>query len=82
MLSLLKLEGNSEENNLEEKELLATDKCDRCFAQAYVRVFINSGELLFCGHHYAKHESNLKSIAIKISDQRYRLNKDFSEKNN
>lgn len=82
MLSLLKLEGNAEENNLEEIELLATDKCDRCLAQAYVRVFINSGELLFCGHHYAKHEASLKPIAIKISDQRYRLKKDFSEKGN
>jgi hypothetical protein len=82
MISLLKLESNAEEGNTVDKELLATDKCDRCFAQAYVRVLINSGELLFCGHHYAKHEENLKNIAIKISDQRFRLSKDYSDNNN
>src|SRR5690606_27884370 len=31
--------------------LTAADRCDRCNAQAYVRVVLSVGELLFCGHH-------------------------------
>src|SRR6266704_2312644 len=31
----------------------AVDRCDRCGAQAYVRVFLHGPqELLFCAHHY------------------------------
>ena len=32
--------------------LTAADRCDRCGAQAYLRVELQSGgELLFCAHH-------------------------------
>jgi hypothetical protein len=34
------------------KVLNATDRCDSCGAQAYVKVKGITGELLFCGHHY------------------------------
>jgi len=38
------------------KPLTALDVCDRCGAQAYVRVLLaNSGELLFCAHHGRQH---------------------------
>ena len=41
---------------LESRELNATDRCDACGAQAYVRVILEStgGELLFCAHHARK----------------------------
>jgi hypothetical protein len=31
--------------------LTAADRCDRCGAQAYVRVLLPVGELLFCARH-------------------------------
>jgi hypothetical protein len=37
-----------------EKILNASDRCDSCGAQAYVKVTGVSGELTFCGHHYSK----------------------------
>jgi len=43
------------------KPLTALDLCDRCGAQAYVRVLLpNSGELLFCAHHSREHLPALK----------------------
>jgi hypothetical protein len=50
--------------------LSAADRCDRCGAQAYVRVTLTSGgELLFCAHHGREHGEKLKSIAITIHDE-------------
>ena len=34
--------------------LTANDRCDRCQAQAYVKIAGANGELLFCSHHYNK----------------------------
>ena len=48
----------------------AQDRCDRCNAQAFVWVNGVSGELFFCGHHYAKNEHALKSYAFEIIDER------------
>ena len=40
--------------------LSATDRCDRCSAQAYVRVVLPGGaDLLFCGHHWSRNEAAL-----------------------
>jgi hypothetical protein len=50
--------------------LEVADRCDRCGAQAYVRVGLMNGELLFCGHHFAKQQAALVSAAISIRDQR------------
>ena len=57
----------------------ATDRCDRCQAQAYVKVIGNSGELLFCNHHYNKvmdepkgYESMMKFM-VEIIDERSKL---------
>lgn len=41
-----------------ERTLSALDRCDRCTAQAYVMVSGESGELLFCSHHYNKIVNN------------------------
>ena len=56
------------------KPLTALDVCDRCGAQAYVRVLLaNGGELLFCAHHGRKHADALAKVAVDIQDETNRL---------
>ena len=56
------------------KPLTALDVCDRCGAQAYVRVLLpNSGELLFCAHHGREHAQALAKVAVDIQDETGRL---------
>ena len=48
------------------RTLRPADRCDRCGAQAFVKVDIASGgDLLFCGHHYAHYELALLPVAYK-----------------
>ncbi len=55
-------------------QFTALDRCDRCGAQAYVRVeLIKGGELLFCAHHAREHADKLKSVASSIHDDTGRL---------
>jgi hypothetical protein len=56
-------------------ELTALDRCDRCSAQAYVKAVGVSGELYFCGHHFAGMEESVSKWAFEIIDERDRLNK-------
>jgi len=54
--------------------LNVTDRCDRCGAQAYVRVVLPGRlELLFCAHHNRQHASALAKIAVEIQDETQRL---------
>ena len=54
--------------------LTALDRCDRCGAQAYVRVTLTSGaDLLFCAHHYRGNETPLRELAAAIHDETERL---------
>jgi hypothetical protein len=56
------------------KPLSALDLCDRCGAQAYVRVVLPGGsELLFCAHHGRQHGEALARIATEIQDETDRL---------
>ena len=56
------------------RPLTALDVCDRCGAQAYVRVLLaNSGELLFCAHHGRVHAQALAKVAVDIQDETNRL---------
>jgi hypothetical protein len=56
------------------KPLTALDLCDRCGAQAYVRVVLPpAGELLFCAHHGRQHADALARVAIEIQDETDRL---------
>ena len=56
------------------KPLNALDVCDRCGAQAYVRVLLpNSGELLFCAHHSREHLPALKKAGAEVQDETERL---------
>ena len=59
---------------IEGAALSAADRCDRCGAQAYVRVTLASGfELLFCAHHSKEHADKLKQVALKIQDETRRI---------
>ena len=62
------------------KPLSALDLCDRCGAQAYVRVVLpGSGELLFCAHHARQHAEALARVAVEIQDETDRLSKKDAE---
>lgn len=56
-----------------EPQLTAADRCDSCGAQAYIRVVVNSGELLFCAHHGKKYQEKLSAIAHSWHDESSRL---------
>jgi hypothetical protein len=53
--------------------LSAADRCDSCGAQAYVRVTLTSGELLFCAHHAAQFKDKLLPQALDWHDESSRL---------
>jgi len=61
-------------------ELDASHRCDRCQAQAYVRVMLtNAGELLFCNHHYSQHELSLLAVTAGVQDERWKLTQKGSD---
>ena len=55
------------------------DRCDKCQAQALVKVKGASGELMFCSHHYDKIMNNPESYAkmmsfmLEVIDEREKL---------
>lgn len=51
----------------------AHDVCDSCGAAAYVRVTLEFGELLFCGHHAAKYRETLGDKIVAWHDETDRL---------
>jgi hypothetical protein len=62
--------------------LNANDRCDKCEAQALVRVKGLSGQLTFCNHHYEKIMNNpdsynkMMAFLVEILDERDKLIKD------
>ena len=54
--------------------LTAGDRCDRCGAQAYLRVELQAGgELLFCAHHAREHGEKLRQVAATVVDETHKL---------
>lgn len=59
--------------------LTANDRCDRCQAQAYVKIAGATGELLFCSHHYNKIVDNaegytkMMAFMYAVVDEREKL---------
>ena len=53
--------------------LTMLDRCDSCGAQAFVRVTLASGELLFCAHHAAEAKTNLEGLALSWHDESEKL---------
>ncbi|WP_430295047.1 DUF7455 domain-containing protein [Sinomonas sp. B1-1] len=60
---------------LAERTLTATDRCDRCGAQAYVLVVLEAsgGKLQFCAHHARALEETLRPLASVWHDESGRL---------
>ncbi|WP_195909260.1 hypothetical protein [Microlunatus sp. Gsoil 973] len=59
---------------IDDAALTAADRCDRCGAQAYVRVTMPGGsQLLFCAHHGKEHADKLRQVALKIHDETSRI---------
>ncbi|QDY91367.1 hypothetical protein E7Y32_14975 [Arthrobacter sp. UKPF54-2] len=58
-----------------DRKLTTVDRCDRCGAQAYVRVVLGAsgGELLFCAHHARAVEPNLRPLSSDWHDETGRL---------
>jgi hypothetical protein len=60
--------------NTDLPSLTAADRCDICGAQAFIRVVLSSGDLVFCGHHGTANKDKLKPIAISWQDETNKLN--------
>jgi len=43
------------------KQLTLNDRCDACQAQARHAIIVDNVVLLFCNHHYNKHDKALSS---------------------
>jgi hypothetical protein len=57
-------------------QFTALDRCDRCGAQAYVRIqLLSGGELLFCAHHAREHADKIQQVAAEIHDETGQLSK-------
>ncbi len=48
-------------------DILSTDRCDRCGAQAYVQVSRETSTLMFCNHDFNKHSEALDKDGWSIS---------------
>lgn len=53
--------------------LSALDRCDVCGAQAYIKVSLAKGELLFCAHHGKANKEKLEPIAKGWLDETDKL---------
>jgi hypothetical protein len=54
-------------------EITNEDLCDACQAQAYVYAQFESGELLFCLHHWQEHKIKIEETALTIVNESERL---------
>lgn len=64
-----------------ERYLKISDRCDKCYAQAFVLVKFINGNLYFCGHHFAKNELQLIESSYEIIDEREYINKKSESSN-
>ncbi|TXH45027.1 MAG: hypothetical protein E6Q90_02470 [Actinobacteria bacterium] len=61
--------------------LTASDRCDRCGAQAFVQVrLLSGGELLFCGHHAREHIDKVRPLAAEIYDFTHTIDKSDAQR--
>ena len=59
---------------MDNTQLTAADRCDRCGAQAHLRVRLaNGGVLLFCAHHAREHSDKLREVAEHVQDETDKL---------
>jgi hypothetical protein len=55
------------------ESLTALDRCDVCGAQAYIRVELASGDLIFCSHHGNEKKAQLEPVAVSWHDESSKL---------
>ena len=55
------------------ESLTALDRCDVCGAQAYIRVELASGDLVFCSHHGNEKKAQLEPVAVSWHDESAKL---------
>lgn len=71
-----------QDNQPKEWILGPTDRCDKCSAEALVKVTGVSGDLFFCGHHYnsimnsEQGYKNMMNFMFEIIDERDKLIED------
>jgi len=58
--------------------LTAADRCDRCGAQARVRVILVTGDLVFCAHHAKAYDDKLRAQAVEYVDETAALDREIS----
>lgn len=54
-------------------DLKVSDRCDLCGAQAFIKVVMQAGPLLFCGHHGRKYAAAYADKAVEIKDYTHTL---------
>lgn len=52
-----------------DRVLTLLDRCDRCPAQAFYLTVNESGELMWCYHHFHEHETRLRVESYFVHDQ-------------
>lgn len=57
----------------EATSLTALDRCDVCGAQAYIRVELAAGDLIFCSHHGNEKKAQLEPVALSWHDESSKL---------
>lgn len=53
--------------------LTTADRCDKCNAQAYFKVELGTGDLLFCYHDYNSSAEKLAPVALNVTDESWKL---------
>lgn len=70
--------GDSEtpapDDRMPTRELRLSDRCDRCGAQAFVRVDTPAGSVFLCGHDYAAAELTITAAGYPVEDERWAIN--------
>jgi hypothetical protein len=61
------------EASVTRESLSALDRCDVCGAQAYIRVELASGDLVFCSHHGNEKKAQLEPLAVSWHDESSKL---------
>jgi hypothetical protein len=63
----------NEQSDDARESLTAHDRCDVCGAQAYIRVELASGDLIFCSHHGNEKKAQLEPVAVSWHDESSKL---------
>lgn len=73
-MTTLRNDETKHDSAVHDGAMTVLDRCDACGAQAYVRVEMPYGVLMFCGHHANAHLEKLASSALSVCDERERIN--------